>query len=613
MSDPILPLLVGIVAALLVLGAVAGFVARRSRQAVGFVGAGLGGLGFLLTLISLLLGHEPDSVALPFGPPGLTLHLALDPLSEFFLLLAFLAGTAVIAFAAETESAAPASLAGVALCLAGVVLAVLAADGVTLAMGLFLAGGAIWASADIGQSRTLLLAVTGWAALATLGAIALSGFTFAAMRAQPVHANAAYVLALIGPAALAGLAPFHAWLIPAHRAAPARAAALLSGAMQPLAVYLLLRLTLDLSGPAPPLWWSVPLLAAGSANVLIGGWQAATEAEVDCCLVGLNLRQMGLAAIGMGLALLGRATDLPDLTTLALAAVSLLALSQAICGTLGQLAAGAIRVGAGSRRLTLLGGLIHPMPVAGACLAAAMHGLSALPAGVGFAGLWLLFQALVTAPRSGGLASSVGLAAIALALGLSAALAGAALVRVIGVALLGRPRGPRSAGAVDIVKPGRPGALGLVAAAALTGIFPGPVLWLAEAAIRQLSGAGLGDRAGLLGLAPSLAAPGYQVLPLVVLGAAICGGVIWMVRKKGGPEPRQSAAWNDGFAVPPAWLPFGDPLTQTAGAGLVPDLPRLRSYARTLKRWRKLPFTGLPMLLMAMALLLAALAWAGAA
>ena len=594
----------GIVGALLVLGAAGGMVARGARQAVGFAGAGIGGLGVLLTLLFLVLDQIPDTLELPFGPPGLALHLGLDPLSGYFLLLAFLAGTAGIAFAAETEAtAAPVTLADVALCLAGVALATLAADGITLAVGLSLVGGAIWATGEPGRPRALQLGVTLLAALATIGATALSGLTFEAIRDQPTQSAAGFALALIAAGPLSGLVPGHAWLIPAHRAVPNRAGALLSGAVQPLAVYILLRLLLDLAGPSPPLWWSVPLLATGAASILIGGWHAATEADIDSCLAAITIRQSGLAAIGIGLALLGRAADLPNLTTLALAAVLLLALAQAVCATLSHLAAGAIRHGAGSRRVALLGGLIHPMPVVTLGMGAALFGLSALPAGAGFAALWLLFQALLAAPRSLGILAAIGLACVAAVLALSAALSAAALVRLLGVAFLGRPRGPRAAGAVDIGKPARPTILALVAGSMLVGLFPGAFLQvLAEPAVRQLANEGLGPRAGLLGLFPAAGVAGYQVLPLVVLAGLILAGALALLRRRGGTPPRTGPAWNDGFAPPPAWLPFGDPLTQAGGAGFVPALPKRSA-------WPRLTIAPLWGLLAAAAGLLAVLAW----
>ncbi len=613
MSDPILPLLLAMVCVLLVLGAVGAAVPRASRQAVGFVGAVLGGWGALLALLVLTLDQSPASLALPVGPPGMTLHLALDALSGFFLLLLFLSGTACVAVAAEaTESpdAAPATLAGSALCLAGSVLTILAADAVTMAIGLSLSGRAIWATGTPGRARAWQLGVSQMAALTVLAAAVLcGGATFAAIRPHPTPF---LFLACFGPIALAGLVPFHGWVIPAHQAAPARAGALLSGAMQPLSIYVLLRVLLDLAGPAPPVWWCWPFLGLGAVSAVLGGWRAAAQAvQVDSILAAMTIRQTGLAAIGIGFALLGRASDLPTLTSMGLAAVLLLSLGQALCGTLAHLAAGAVRQGAGSRLLAMLGGLVHPMPIVTLGMGAALLGWSGLPAGIGFAGIWLLFQAVLDAPRMAGLGMAIGLGVVATALAVSSMLAGTALVRLIGVAFLGRPRGPRAAGAVDMAAPARPGFLVLAALSGLAGLMPGAALLvLAEPAIRFLTHDGLGVRSSGLGLFPSTGWSGYLSVPLIAVAGVVAGCLLALQRRRPGPPPRVSPIWNDGFAPPPAWLPFGEPLTQVATAGFLPPLTRpplskLRMHLPRLDRlWA---------LVGASAAVLAVLAWIGLA
>lgn len=566
MSDPVLPLLVVILAALLTLGAVASLIARGSRQAIGVAGACLGGLGVLTTLLSLLLGGDTDPIELPLGILGLPTRLALDQLSAFFLLPAFVAGTAGIAFAAETGDTVPkSSLAGLALCLAGVLLAIIAADGVTLVLGLSLAGGAVWASGEPGRPRAVQLGTTAIAGLAILGATALGGQGGNAVPVQPAAA-AVYVLALAGPGALAGLVPFQRWSIPAHRAAPSRVAALLSGTMQPLAFYLLLRLLLGGAGDAPA-WWGLPLLAVGCVTALTGAWRAATEAEADCCLAGLTERQSGLTAIGIALALAGRANDVPRMAEAATGAVLLLVWSQALCGTLGQLAAGAVRAGAGSRQLVLLGGLIHSMPVTAWGMAAALYGVSILPVGAGFAALWLLAQAVLAAPPG------LELALVAATLAVSGALSTVAVVRVWGIVFLGRPRGPRTAGAIDVGKQAQPPLIALAALAGLMGVFPNGALMLADAALRQVAGIGAGDTPDLIGFTV------YPALWLVLLTLAVVWLVCWLLRRRGLPPARTGAPWMDGFAPTPPWLPFGDPLTQSAGAGFVPSLPDPRPFA----------------------------------
>jgi len=551
-TDPILPLLLGIVVALTALGAASGFVARGFRPAIGLAGTALAGLGAMLSLLALAMRADPAGLSLPLGLPGMALRLALDPLAALFLTVAFLAGTARIAFAAETAAVEAGTL---ALRLAGAMLTILAADGTALTLGLALTVGAGNGARSLG--------IAGLGALACFAALSLVGVSFDAVRGEADRSWAFWILALAGPGALA------------------------FGAARPVFVYGLLRFALDLGGPSPPVWGAMALLAAGSAGAVFGGWRAATGAETDLCLEGLTDRQSGLAAIGVGLALLGKASDLPGLTTLAVVAALFAALGQGLGGALGQIVAGAVHTNAGSRRLTSLGGLIHSMPWVATALAAVLLAGTVLPLGAGFTTFWLLLRSLAAAPRG------IWLAGVATALALSAVLSGVALIRLFGVAFLGRPRGPRAAGAMDISKAARPGPWVLTGAIVAMGLLPGPVLMLADAAIGQLAGLPMGDRAGWFDPLPTL--------PLLFVGAVIGGAVVWAVRRRGGPAHRVVPPWNEGFAPSPPWLPFGEPLTQSAG-GFFPALVWTRP------RWRIPRVAGLPMLLAAVAVLLAALA-----
>jgi formate hydrogenlyase subunit 3/multisubunit Na+/H+ antiporter MnhD subunit len=581
-TDPLLPLLLAIIVALFAVGALAAALPDKMRQVTGFAAAAISGVGCLLSLMSLLTANEPAGIELPIGPPGTALHLAIDPLSAFYLLFVLLAATAGLAFAAENTRTDPsATLAGPTTGIAGLALTLLAADGPAVALGLALAGGALWATGGPGRPRAVQLAVVLAAGMLAMTAVDLlsdpdTPARFASVRSTPLGLRSTVVLALalLGAGGLCGLFPLHAWLIPAHTAAPSRGAAVLSGGVVPVAIYLLLRLTVDLAGHTPPLWWGLPFLLMGAASAMMGPWRGATGANTDGILAAAVHRSAGLAAIGIGLLLAGRAADLPNLAALALAGVLLLSAGQALCGTLVMLAAGAVQQGAGSRQLDRLGGLIHRMPATAIGMATGLFGLAALPFGIGFAGSWLLFQSLLAAPRIDGLAQQALLAGLVAVLALSAALAAASAVRLFGVAFLGRPRTPRAAAADDVAGPARPALLALAGIAALSGLLPGVVLWLfADPTIQRLAGISLGPRAGLLSLAPGSETPGYAALPLAALVALCVGIPVWLLRHYARPE-RRSPAWHDGFARPPAWLPFGDPLAQSDGTGFVPELPR---------------------------------------
>lgn len=592
------------------------------RPVAGLVAGLAAGVGAMLALAVLLLPGPPAELVLPVGLPGVPLVLAVDPLSGGFLLLVSIAGTAAIVFGTEMASAARPDLTPtLAIALAGLLLAVLAADGITLALGLALGGGAIWnAGADDSQHSRAMLAALLLSVAAVVVAVGLlvpagGSLLFAAARAaplDPLRASLAILVAVTGLGALFGLVPLQAWLVPAHRSLPAPAAALLSGGMLPTALYALLRIVLDLGRTASPLAGAVPLLLAGAASVLLGGRESCRSEELDSAVAFGSIRQSGMAAIGLGLVVLGRGADLPNLAALALSAVLLLAAMQATCGTLALLSVGAIRQQAGTRRLDRLGGLIRAMPVSTAGLLTGLGGLAGLPPGPGFAVLFLLFQAVLAGPRGTGLGRPLFLEALVLLLALGSTLACIALVRLAGMACLGRPRVPRAAAAEEVPAAARPALLIPLCLAILIGLLPGPVVrLLGGGAIRALTGAVVADKIGWLTLAPGGAAPGYAPIPLALLLALAVGGALWW-RRRTRIEPRTAPLWQDGFAGAPPWLPFGDPVTQWNGLVFLPAWPaRLRPWRRAWLARAQRRMSAPVLALLAAGILLAVLAWPG--
>jgi len=567
-SDPILPFLAFDVVALLLLGR---FASLLPLAACGFVAAALCGLGALLCLPPLLLGLPPTALALPVGPPGLSLHLALDPLATAFLLNVFLAGTVISAFQASSVPLTKlASVQTSALCLAGIVCSLIAADGVSLAIGIAITCGAM----NGPRHRTLMLPLLVLTAVCLLTPAGFApGFeAIGAAPADPNHATAAGALALLAVAGLIRLG----WVTPdpAKADAPERCwtrDALTAGALLPFTAYLLSRLLLDLSGTAGQAWFGLLLLLAGGAAAVADSWRAAADPDIVSAIAALIRRQAGLAMTGIGLALVARAADLPDAAALALQAVFLMAIGGSLAGPLTLLAAHAIGASAGTYRLSRLGGLVHTMPATSAALAAGLLALCALPPSFGFAALWLLFQSILSAPRTGGLPSQLPLALTAAALALSAALATTASVRLIGIALLGRPRTPRGSGARESQSPVRTILLTLAGLSLAVGMLPGATLWLlADPAIRGLTGV---PQARPALLAASGAAQGYVALPVLALIALATG--VGIMTRRSLKEAKIAGLWADGMK-PPAGLPFGEPAAQSTGAGFLPALPAMK-------------------------------------
>jgi formate hydrogenlyase subunit 3/multisubunit Na+/H+ antiporter MnhD subunit len=540
--------------------------------------------GALLAVAYLLGGAPPVTLVLPIGLPGLAMTLALDGLSGFFLLLLMLVGIAACAAALEERAIATAPC--LPLFIAAMALCVLAGDGFTVVLGFELMSLASCIlmlnhpdDSEVRDAALLYLGIALFGAACLIPAFALLGgwdANFATLRAHPPEgwrAVAVLVLVLLGAGSKAGLAPLHVWLPPAHSNAPGPISALMSGAMTKMALYVMIRLLFDLCGPQP-MWWSVPLLVAGAGGAVLGALRANLENDIKAVLACSTIENIGLIAIGLGLALAARAADMLPLAGLALGAALLHCMAHGLFKALLFLGAGATQHGAGTRRLDRLGGLIHRMPLTTAAMLAGAACLAALPPSSGFAGEWALFQAVLAGPKVGGLGMQVLVCVVAAMMALAVALAAAASVRLIGVGYLGRPRTPRCAAADEAGPPMRWALLGLAVASLLVGLFPGAVLGLATPALRLLAGGMVPLRDAGMVLAPAAEAPGYAPLAVAVLLALAGGLVCWGVRRVGVPGHRSAPAWECGFDEPPAWLPFGDPATQYSGAGFSQPLRR---------------------------------------
>jgi formate hydrogenlyase subunit 3/multisubunit Na+/H+ antiporter MnhD subunit len=562
-------------------------------------GSLLAALAFAGIGVAALATDGAPVQALPLGGPFGPLLVALDPLSAWFLLLLGLAGTSSALFALAHEGAAPPRLlAAYPLFLAGMALTLLAADGLTLLLGFEAMSLASWVLVAAAHERAenrraaqLYLVFAALAAACLVPALGLlagpaGDLSFSAIREMPPSGwQAAAILALVvaGAGAKAGLVPLHAWLPLAHPAAPSHVSALMSGAMTKVALYVAARLLLDLGGPAQPLWWGVPLIVLGAASAALGALRANLEEEGKTLLACSTIENVGLVAIGLGLAACFRAADLGALAALAAGAALLHALNHGVFKTLLFLGMGEVGHGAATRSLDRLGGLIGGMPWTAACVLVGVGAAASLPPLSGFAGEWLLLQALLAAWRVGDLAFQVMIVAVAALAALAAALAASAMVRMFGLVFLGRPRTPRAAGATDGPILAR---AALVLPAALTvilGLIPGPMLSLGAEAQRLLVGEGMEARAGLARVAVGDGASAYWPLGIAALLAA-CGAVVWLVVKRRAvpgvaretaPEATYGPAWDCGFAAPPQHLVCGDPLTQPSAAGLGQPLRRM--------------------------------------
>ena len=540
----------------------------------------------VLTLTSIVAGTQ--AVVLPLGLPDLPFHLRLDALSSFFLFLlgATSAGISIYAggYMRQGEGTAPGLHCLIYhLFLASMAFVILADDGYAfmvswegMALSSFFLVTAEHRHAEIRRAGYLYLLIAHIGAVGILlsfGVMAGStgDYTFDAMRAFPpegIWPTVAFLLALFGFGAKAGLLPLHIWLPEAHPAAPSPVSAMMSGVMLKTAIYGLLRVSFDLLH-AQLWWWGALLLVLGLATALFGVIFATVQTDMKRLLAYSSIENIGLIVVGFGLTLIFKSFMLPHLAALALTATLYHCLNHAFFKSLLFLATGSVLHATHERNLGKLGGLIHRMPWVAWLALIGVLASAGLPPLNGFVSEWLLLQSfLFTSGLPQGYLNML-LPVVAGAVALIAALAGFAMVKFFGIVFLGQPREETLAHAQDAGRLERIGLLWLGVGCILLGLLPNVVITLLDPVTRLLVDSGLSGAANNQSwwlLAP-INEDRASYSPAIFLGSivAFVPLVFWFVRRCYHGRMTRVDAWDCGFPLQTARMQdsaegFGQPI-----------------------------------------------------
>lgn len=525
-------------------------------------------MGLAATAVWSLVSGATEQLMLPIGLPDLPFHLRLDPLASMFLALLGATATGVSVFSAgyfrQGEGVAPGLLClQYHLFLASMGLVLLANDAYAFMVGWELMALSSYflvttqhRIAEIRSAGFLYLLMAHLGALSILLSFGiLQGgswqFTFDAMRTahlSPAWATAAFMLALVGFGAKAGLVPLHVWLPEAHPAAPSPVSALLSGVMLKMAVYGLLRVAFDLLR-SPLWWWGLVPLAGGLLTALYGAVFAAVQTDMKRLLAYSSIENVGLLFTGLGLAIVFYGVGMMPLAALALLATLYHTLNHAAMKSLLFLGTGSVLHATGERNLGRLGGLIHRMPWVAALTLVGALALAGLPPLNGFVSEWLLLQSFLFAdeiPRTFvNLLIPLGAAVVALC----AALAGYVMVKFYGVIFLGQPREASLAQAHDCGRLERLGLSWLAALCLGLGLAPAEIVRALAPVTRALTGSAVPQSGGswwLLAPVPTRAVS-YSPLVFLLAVAAVIALTVLLVRLFYHQRIRRAHPWDCGF------------------------------------------------------------------
>ena len=578
-----------LVAAWLGIGA-SGILALRRFRFVAHVLFPLGGLvslGVFLVALPAIFS-APQTAVLPLGLPGLPFHLRLDPLSALFVAVIGSVGTGVSIFAAgyfrKGEGTPPGLMClQYHIFLASMVLVVLADDAYafmvmweTMALSSFFLVTSNHRIAAIRRAGYLYLLVAHIGAIGILLCFGVlqantGDYTFANMRGQNLSsfwASAAFLLAVFGFGAKAGILPLHIWLPEAHPAAPSPVSALMSGVMLKTAIYGLLRVSFDLL-QMQLWWWGVILLGLGLFTALFGVMFSAVQTDMKRLLAYSSIENIGLLCVGMGLGVLFRAYRMDALAALALTACLYHVASHAFFKSLLFLGTGSVLHATGERNLGRLGGLMRYMPWVAWVTLVGVLASSGLPPFGGFVSEWLLLQSFLFTPGLPDPFLNMLIPVVAAAVALVAALAGFAMVKFFGVIFLGQPREAKLAQAHDAGWLERAGLLWLVAGCLVLGLFPVQIIEPIGRVTALLVGHNLADTVRANGwflLAPmAVDRASYAPLVFLLVGAASFYLAVIIVRLLYRGQSRRAPPWDCGYPAGNARMQdtaegFGQPI-----------------------------------------------------
>ncbi len=531
--------------------------AQRTATAMIVSGAAAGIAGATL----VLAGGPSAEIHLAWSAPFAALELRLDALSAIFLLPIFAIPAAGSVFG--TAYYPQATRGGRALHVQlfyGLVTAAMALLVVANNAMLFLAAWEVMALCgfmlvmteherkSVQDAGFVFLAAAHVGTLALFALFAYLGnaagsFDFARIAQAGISPGPVlFVLMMVGFGMKVGLMPLHFWLPGAHASAPSHVSALLSGVLLKTGIYGILRVTGLFA--APPLWWGLSVLAVGVGSAVLGVAFALAQHDLKRLLAYHSVENVGIIAMGVGLALVGRALGDPALVLLGFAGGALHVVNHALFKALLFLGAGSVDHACGTREIDLLGGLARAMPRTAILFLVGSVAISGLPPLNGFVSEWFVYLASLRvwsqgAPR----AAWAALAAPALAL--VGGLAAACFAKVHGTVFLGTPRSenarkahePPAAMLVPMALLALAcAAIGLFPAAALPALRRGAAAWarLAPEALGQPSARAM-SAAWMISLAAAA---------LLVVAAAVAA---WRRPRARGPE---AETWGCGFSAP---------------------------------------------------------------
>ncbi|KAF0220537.1 MAG: NADH dehydrogenase [Geobacteraceae bacterium] len=557
-----------------------------------------GSLAGISGAAAVFMTERTETFTINWSLPFDACEIGIDPLSALFLLPIFVVSLCCALYANGYWPAAkhPANIRKLTfffgLLTSALALLVMARNGVLflmaweiMAISCYFALTAEDEKPEVREAGTLYMITTHIGTLALFAMFALlrtagSSFRFPlvnSLDAAGPLAAAIFAAALFGFGLKAGLMPLHIWLPSAHANAPSHVSALMSGVLIKMGIYGLVR-TLSFFTHIP-LWWGITVLVIGIVSGVLGVTFAIGQHDLKRLLAYHSIENIGIIAMGIGVALIGRTMGNPTLVLLGLAGALLHVLNHAIFKSLLFLSAGSVIHAIGTREIDLMGGLARRIPYTAVSFLTGAVAICGLPPLNGFVSEFLIYLGFFSGVKEGTGAAMPFLALAAPSLALIGGLAVACFIKVYGIAFLGLPRSREAGEAHEGGWEMRAPMLFLAILCGFIGIFPPAVAQLLErAAFAWLPELAVSGRR----LATAAPLGWITVVSFALLGIVAGLAFIFRKRLKAG-SVGSTGTWDCGYARPAPRMQysassFGEMLVKLSGGVLRPhrELPEIK-------------------------------------
>lgn len=238
----------------------------------------------------------------------------------------------------------------------------------------------------IGAAVMLLAIGTLYGTTGTLNMAQLSVRIQTLRAAGVVHIDLIALLFVAVFGLKAAAAPFHFWLPDVYTSAPTPVSAILSGILNKVGAYMMIRLTSLLFVGFEGV--SEVILLLGLGTIILGGVMAMGQSDIKRLLAYSSVSQMGFLLLAIGLA-----------SGQAIAAAIFFLVSHAIISSMLFLAAGGVTHLTRERSIDRMGGLAGSSPFLAITFLIGIMALAGIPPLNGFISKLLIFQAIIDSGR----------------------------------------------------------------------------------------------------------------------------------------------------------------------------------------------------------------------